>query len=523
MKKTFSLILILFFSISIISAQNNDAEIDALNKKIEKNNTNIENPKKSEKVATWSKRGKLFLDAYSINFKYLAPGIFANLIPTLGLSESSPQPYYGKCEKIYVEGDFTVWEYPKVKIYITDQGLVDHWEEKEVFVPDALTKSYDAYKKAIKLDVDKKFISKNITIQDLSMLRENLKNKAVKEFYDGDAVSAINDLEKSIDLYQYTKEPDASTPDTVLGTFAYYAGIFAYNAKKSVTDTNLTEKEIQANIKFNKPYIEKSKKYFQMSIDNEYEIGTSYQYVSQIMFEDNDSLNAVTFLENGATKYPSESKIIYSLIDYYTPRGEYKKAFQYLDKAIQMTPDVAVLYIVKGNAYEKIFNKLQINYFGLLSQADSLDKLSFKNRSNATLSKEYTDKKNNILNNEVPTVKEKMEEYAKNTTSAFKLAVTKDETNSDYFYIIGDFYYRRAITNISNASNLRKLKTIVADLEKSADGYLQIAKTNAEKSHELKPQDIYTLDLLAKIYYRLKMYDESTEMKNKIKEIQNAG
>ncbi|MBN2891249.1 MAG: hypothetical protein JXL97_05235 [Bacteroidales bacterium] len=545
MKKTISLFIILFLAIGFISAQNNQADIDALTKQIEKSDKDITNPKKSAKLATWSKRGKLFIEAYSVNFKYLAPGIHANSLSLLGISESSPQPYYGKPLKTYEEDKLTVWEYRNIKIYISSDVLVDHWVETNIAFPGALDKSYEAYKKALELDVDEKYRNKKSTMQELSALREHLMNRAVEAFYNNESAPALADLEKCMDLYQYPKTED----DTIvtLGAYSYYAAIFAYNGKKElielkdiyIIDDNTSDslkkvwnKQNAENEAFNKEAKSKNdvtqkyndeqckiaKKYFAKAIEEEYEIGTSYQYLAQVMFELNDTLNAVKKLEEGLKKYPQEEKLIYSLIDYYTPRGEYEKAFEYIDKAIAMNDTLAVLYIVKGNSYAKIMEDKEDAYYAKLTEADDLDKEAFKNR-NTPKEKEFNDKRDNILNNEIPKLEQEIDEFSQKALDAYNLGIENDNKNADYYYTVAFFYYKKAVKSQTYASSIRKLKDIITKLDTKGTEYLESAKEYAEQAYKINPKDVYTLDLLAKIYYRLKMYDESAAKKLEIENL----
>ena len=516
MKKIVSLFLIVFFSIGLTTAQNNDAEIKSLQKKIDKSQVQIDNPKQNIKYQTWAKRGKLFIDAYSVNTKFLAVGIAANTLPFVKKSQDDPTPFYGNPKKTYFEGDFEIWGYDKIKIFILD-GYVQKWEETTIPFPNALIESYTAYKKAIELDDKGKFVAKKSTMQEISMLRNNLLNASITAHQEDDYVLALSLIEKSIDLYQYPKEES----DTIIqfGVYNYYAGIFAFNTLKSISDTSLSNNEIQENMQYNSTIYDKSINYFKASIEEEFEIGFSYQYITEVMFRKDDTINAVTFLENGADKYPQEPKIIYTLIDYYSPRGEYDKAFEYIDKAIAMTPDVGILYIVKGDSYAKIFYNFQEKYFNLLAEADSLDKLAFQNRTNTTKQQEFTNAKNLILNDEIPPLETQMNDYAQKTLASYLLAVDKEPTNADHLYKISDFYYRRSKLNAQIASGLRKLKTVIAKLDADAVEYMNKAKEYGEASFKLNETDFYTLDLLKRIYFGLQMYDESNDMKRRIGEL----
>ncbi len=496
MKKTISIILILFVTIGFLSAQNNQDEIASIEKKITKSDKDIQNEKKKAKPQTWEKRGKLFVDAYTVNTKLLAPGLNSLMLRTLGKSDSDPSPFFGEPKEKRIEDQYEVWSYDKIDIYMVQAEkdlVVEKWVETKIPFPGALLKSYEAYMEAVNLDTGKKLVSKKSFLVKLKELRDLLMNEAVTKFYDKNYDEALTYIEKCIKLADYKAKDDTVN----LASYAYYAGIFAYNAQKR----------------------DDAKKYFNIAIEKEYEIGTSYQYLSQVMYEQKDSANAVKLLEKGLNKYPNEEKIIYCLIDYYTPKGEYEKAFEYIDKALSLAPDNSVLYIVKGNAYTKVFEEFENKYYRLAISADSLDKASFKNRSNKSVYDKIIKERDDILNNQLPPVKKQMNDYKQKTVSAYNSGISKDSKNADYYYTLAYFYYKTGINNQTYASSIRKLKDIVTELEKASTDNMNKAKEKAEKAYQINPKDTYTLDLLSKIYYRLQMYDKSSEMKKKMNEL----
>jgi len=502
MKKLLTLLAVVILFTGVSYSQNNDTERATLIKKITKSDADTLNPKKSVKYKTWAKRGELFLQAYSLNFKYLYQGMEISSIPFLGISDNQPQAYYGKPLQEGTEGDFAVWTYSRVKLYINPQEqIIDHWKDLDPIDTLALSKSYDAYKKAIELDDQNKFVNKKKTMLDLQTLRDNLMNIAFEYYNNGNSVLALEYLEKSIDLFQYPRTV-ADTFATV-GGFYYYAGIFAYNAKDFT----------------------KAKENFNNAIhsDNFNEIGTCHQYISQIMFEEGDTTGAVQFLETGATNYPDEVKIIYSLIDYYTPIGEYDKALDYLDIAISKSPENPILYVVKAGAIEKVYSQLETKYFELLFEADSLDKAIFRaSRSNPDDVPRLTSEKEDILNNQVPGAKQSMADYAQKTVDAYQKGIELDTSGTpDYNYSLSLFYYNRANSYFTKSSSIRKLTTIIAQLNTDKDNFLIEAQKFGEIALDLDENDIYTLALLSKIYYKQGNTDKSAEMKQRITDLQD--
>lgn len=498
MKKVILASLLIIFNFFAFS-QNNDQDIKNLKSQIEKSDKDLTNPKKEQDPNVWAKRAQIFIESFKVNSKFLAPGIESNSIPLLGISESSPQPFYGKPVTTEKTKDFEIWIYPRIKIYIdkTTQ-TVDHWQDLYVIDPKALDKAYDAYMKVKELDVAKKVLNKKNVKQNVAELRDLLMNRSIEKYNDTLYKAALEDLEKSIKIYNDFPRLENDT-NTKIGAFYYYAGVFGYNAKE----------------------YSKALENFNKSIENNYEIGTCFQYIAQTYYEQNDSVKAEKVLLDAADKYPKEEKIIYILIDFYTPKGEYEKAFVYLDKAIQMSPDNAQLFFVQGNAYEKVYYTLEANYFKTLQKAENLDKEAFKNRNDVQKAKQFEQERDKVLNTEAVDAENKMNQYSQKAFNSYNKALTFNPKSVDFNYQIAYFNYTRAINYKNTSSSLLKLKEVSTKLENKSSEFLNEAKTYGEKAYDLDPNDIYTLRLLKNIYYRLQMTDKYNEINDKIKSLQN--
>ncbi len=492
MKKILFLTLSFLFSVAVLTAQNNDALIKSIKQKIERSDKDIQNPKKNQKISTWDKRGKLFLEAYEVNIKYLAPGIAANTIPFLGLDENNTEPYYGKPLKRYQEGDKEVWEYDKVKIFVKN-GVVDSWEITKPVDPDALPKAYEAFTKALSLDQDGKYSSKKSTMKNIAKLRELLKDEAINFYMAGEYQKAIDYLEKSIDLFKYPRLEEDTTAN--IGAYYYYAGIFAYNAGDK----------------------DKAIKYLKEAINHGFEIGTCYQYLAQVYYEKGDTATAVKELEEGAKKYPQEVKIIYSLIDYYSPRGEYDKAISYLDKAIAMTPDMAVLYFVKGDAYAKIYLNLLKKYFSQLRSGDSLSKAAFRSRMNQAEHDRLQKEADNMYAKAEETKKE-ADKYLNLVEEWYKKGFEKDPNFANAYIMLGNFYTDVAQENYKYGQPQRK-QEIYDKYMGLFKQYLKKAIENYEKYDKLHPDDLDVLETLKSLYYKVGEKEKYAQIKKRIEEI----
>ncbi len=492
MKKIASLFLLFTLTFTYVLAQNNDAFVASLKKQIAKNDQLIKDPKKSQDYRVWAKRGKLMLEAYETNIKYVGPGVDAKILPLLGIEEG--QAYYGKPKEIQKKGDKEYWVYDKVTFIVKD-GVVQGWIITKPVAEEPLLKAYEAFTKAVKLDPKGKFAQKNSTKRQIAKLRDYLRNAAIDLYINGNSKKALDYLEKAMDLYKYPRMKDDTT-NMEKGSLEYYAGVFAYNA--GVYD--------------------KAEKYLKIAIDNNYEVGNSYVMLADILEKKGKDEEAAKLLEDGAQKHPTESKIIFALIDYYKPHGEYEKAFKYIDKAIELNPDMAILYLVKADAYNQIFDDLSKQYYNLLEKSDSLKKAAFRVRYQKKEHDRLLAEKENI-DKKVDSVESLMNKYFDLAVEWFNKGIEKDPKNPDAYYSLGALYYNRGMEVFKRA---QKVPTAEAELYQKLineyKGYLKQALKQFEKAHELNPSDVQTMQNLSIIYYKLGMYDKHKEMKQKIVE-----
>ncbi len=499
MKKLVLALLALVIISGPALAQHNDDLIKSIKRRLEHNEKLLQNPKKANDYRLWAKRGKLLLQAYEVNVKYVSPGMAAKLLPLLGLfdmnsgSSGEQQPYYGKPEKIVQEGDHELWVYPKVD-FIVKNGVIEGWRIKKPVVKDALLKSYDAYMKAIQLDKKGKFVYRHSTRKELAKLRDYLRAEAITAHYLGDDKRALEYIEKSIALYKYPREKD-DTLNMPKGALQYYAGVFAFKAGDYKT----------------------AAKYFQQAIDSNYQVGTSYQFLFYAMKKMGEEDKAVKILEQGAKKYPAESAILFTLIDYYKPKGEYDKAFKYIDEAIKLNPNMAILYLAKADAYNTIFEDLQKKYEKLADESDSLKKAAFRARLNPDKQKQILAQKAKV-DSELVKTKTDMNKYFNLAIEWFNKGLEKHPKNpGDVYYTIGTIYYNRAMAIFERAQNVPlDQKDKYNQLMGQYKHYMQLALNEFLKAHELEPDDIQTLQTLSIVYRKLGQYDKAKEMRQKI-------
>lgn len=201
-------------------------------------------------------------------------------------------------------------------------------EEIKKSIGNPLSEAFNAYKKALDLDVNKKF-AKSLNIK-LILLTNDLQAEGVKAFNDTAYLDALATFEKILEINNLPiiKENTENTIDTAI---IYNCALVALNAKDF-------DKAIL--------YLSQTKKYG-------YNGAKPYVLTSGVYEQKKDTSLALQVLKDGLKKYPDDSEIITSMIQIYMNLKKSEEALKYLDVVIQMNPGFAGYYVAKGNVYDK--------------------------------------------------------------------------------------------------------------------------------------------------------------------------
>ena len=176
-----------------------------------------------------------------------------------------------------------------------------------------------------------------------------------------------------------------------------------------------------------------------------------------------DTATYIDYLKKGIEKFPDASNpLVTELINYYLENEMTKEALAYLEIAIQRVPDNYSYYYAQGSLHDK------------------------------------------------------MGEFEK-AESSYKKSLELDPNYFDSNYNLGAIYYNSAVSYFNAANDIPpdKQKEYELMIEK-AKNELKKALPYLEKAHEIKADDIVTMQSLKEIYVRLQMYDKSKEMKQKL-------
>ncbi|NOZ33704.1 MAG: tetratricopeptide repeat protein [Chlorobi bacterium] len=475
--KKLSVILIFIFFSGIMFAQEAGPTWEGLKKQKEKSDIEITNPKKNIKSKTWIKRA----DTYFNISTFVLGGLYKGM-PAKNSGIQNAEYLVGKPGKILKKGDTEVWVYNRKKLYFKN-GILDHWEQTDFIDKDALTKSAEALLKAVELD-KKGSLKEKTSTKDLNeMIKNSIINKAILKYTENDYDNAFTLMNYGYKLCQLPKPPK----DTAYNEkqVQYFEGIIAFKAGKYDT----------------------AKKYFEKSIKDNYEPGSSYHYLATCYANEKNNDKFISTVKEGFEKYPDYEQLIIDLINYYMTRNEQDKAIEYINIAIEKNPDNPSYYSAKATIFDNKTDTLTKLYDKNMEQAYELKKKAFQNRNNSKVKAEFQKKRDAALAKAV----EYFDQIETNLAKAEKLYNKSLEINPKFFnasYNIGRLYLKRNDINAKHSDWL--LKVFInkdfnrsAIYETTAKDYLKTAAQKFENTLKIKPEDRDLLGVLKRIYYKL--------------------
>lgn len=182
-------------------------------------------------------------------------------------------------------------------------------------------------------------------------------------------------------------------------------------------------------------------------LDDDYETKNVYQLLAEEYRVKTDTVNQLKTLEAGFKKYNDDPWFLQNIINIYINQGEIQKAADYLDTAIEQSPEIAEYHYVKGNIEERLGN---------------------------------TDK----------------------ARQAFDKALELNPNMADAYSGIGRLIYNKAVEILKEADNIKDNKLYNEEVEK-ANKIFREAQPFMEKACEMNPEDRYFKQALKTLYYRI--------------------
>ena len=203
-------------------------------------------------------------------------------------------------------------------------------------------------------------------------------------------------------------------------------------------------------------------KYYKEAAEYGYNGARTYSLIASAYQQKKDTLGALEVLQEGFEKYPEDKTVLTSMIQIYLDQKKSEEAMKYLDMAIEQEPNNELFYFIKGTLFET------------LKDGDKA-----------------------------------IESYQK--------AIDVNPEYYDAYYNLGALYYNKGVQQIeiANAIPANENERYQEEIKK-ADIWWEKALPYMEKCHELKPDDVATLESLKNLYYRMKKMDKYNEVLEKL-------
>ncbi len=321
MKKLLTAALMLFVTMQL-GAQSK--EVQALLKSYEKVKTEISDPKKAAKPATWIKYAKVLTDAYSLPTNSLWVGLSSLEAKVVLKDQRSTGSEYQT-----IQGEeYEVVKYADKDLYYNAEGKLSFWNVTDPVIKDVdmLQEAFNAYQKAA--EIDTKGAEKKAIQEGLVFVSNNYINDAMASYTLGDLKAASSRFEKA---HIAASHPAVNKVDT---TIVYYIGLTAHMDK----DYN------------------RSAEYFNKCLEMGYgQNGDVYANLADAYKQMGDVEKSKEMLAEGFTKYPDSQSILVALINaYLESNDDPNKVLAFIRKAQENEPNNPSLFYAEGNVLKNL-------------------------------------------------------------------------------------------------------------------------------------------------------------------------
>ncbi|PPK86696.1 hypothetical protein CLV84_3632 [Neolewinella xylanilytica] len=346
--------------------------------------------------------------------------------------------------------------------YVT-QRSISPGETVNPMVARAASKAAQAYMKAYEL-ADKRRGQKD-ALEGLQNLQANISNEGIYAIQDenyGDSFEAFN---TSVTVHEFLSDNDGDSAfegdEAKLNEERYYAALSAVLAEN----------------------FDAAEPLFIALYEENYDDASIYDGLFKVYSGKGDMESAGKYLSEGREKYPENTQLLFSEINYYLAEGRLDELTDKLQEAINAEPENVSLYATLGQVYEQLYNKQR------------------------------------------ETDPEAATEYFEKAKSNYERGLEVEPENASLIYSLGALYFNRAAKMteqlVDLSSDLSKDGQAKYEaLEKEINNEFDQAFPYFQKAEMTDPNNRNTLIALKEIFARRDNFEGSTEMKNRLDRIE---
>lgn len=323
MKKLVTLVIIATAVISMRAQEGGTAVVllnyNTVQKKVEKSDADIQDPKKNVKPATWQKRGELFQDVFMIGLEQIQEGMDPT---TVKLFYKEPN----SIDSETVEGALhETYNYDHIAMTFVN-GALQEWKKVKPIHEDPLSEATAAYKKALELDEKDKLNDK--IKEDMILLKDQLKRDGVNHYYLDNYDQALASFETVLDINSL--DLFAGELDTIM---VQYSGIIS--------------REIAGKTENKELYL-KSIEYYKQLASADFGGPNTYLQIKMDYMQLGDTLKAMEIMKEAYAKYPDTVNVIANIADAYIQSKQIDEGLAFMEEVIANNPNIPETYYWNG-------------------------------------------------------------------------------------------------------------------------------------------------------------------------------
>ena len=349
-----------------------------------------------------------------------------------------------------------------IQQYVTDRTLANN-EPLDPMVTRAASQAAQYYMKAYNMSEKKG--GKRDALKGLENLQGNISNEGIYAIQDQNYDDSFAAFNTSVEVDKFLRDNGGTSvfadDATKLDDERYYAALSAV----------LNEDFASAEPLFVALY------------EGDYSDVGVYDGLYKVYSGKGDMETAGKYLQEGREKFPEETSLLFTEINYYLAQGKLDELTDKLQQAIEAEPDNVSLYSTLGSVYEQLYKK----------SIESGDDNS--------------------------------EEYFELAKTNYEAGLEKEPENASVIYSLGALYFNRA-ANMTNelvelGNDLSKDgQKKYEEMEAKINDQFNIAYPYFQKAEMTDPSNRNTLIALKEIFARRDNYDASNEMKTRIEKVE---
>ncbi|MEL7161520.1 MAG: hypothetical protein AAFN92_12250, partial [Bacteroidota bacterium] len=305
------------------------------------------------------------------------------------------------------------------------------------------------------------------SLKGLSEIQGNLSNQGIYAIQDKDYEGSMEAFNTSVMTHKFLVDNggESALDETKLNDEKYYGALSAV----------LLDKFAEA------------KPFFMDLYEAGYEDAGLYDGLYKVSVGMGDKEAAAKYLAEGREKFPDETSLLFTEINYYLSEGRLDELTEKLQEAKDKEPDNVSLYATLGQVYEQLYNKAN-------------------EAGDAAKATEYFDK----------------------AQKEYEAGLAKDPEAARLIYSLGAMIYNRGaamsqeLVELGNDFSKEGQKKYEA-LKTKVDAEFEKALPYFKKAEMTDPNDLNTLVALKEMFARIDEYETSNEFKARIETIQGGG